>query len=155
FGRFDDFFIADSQWQTRQTAFFQRAGLPARGDEVPEYLTRRLDEAYDAFLEGLPENTYTSVDENGWHLSIDPGEKLGAGATQRLDDLQQWLGENLRVIKLPELLIEVDNELHFTHQFMTPGQQGQREAGYVCQILATIMAYGCNIGPYTMARLTD
>src|SRR5690606_7554673 len=97
FGRFDDFFIADSQWQTRQTAFFQRAGLPARGDEVPEYLTRRLDEAYDAFLEGLPENTYTSVDENGWHLSIDPGEKLGAGATQRLDDLQQWLGENLRV----------------------------------------------------------
>jgi len=76
-------------------------------------------------------------------------------AAQRLDDLQQWLGENLRVIKLPELLIEIDNELHFTHQFMTPGQWGQREADYVCQILATIMVYGCNIGPYTMARLTD
>ena len=84
-----------------------------------------------------------------------PGEKLRAGATQRLDDLQQWLGENLRVIKLPELLIEVDNELQFTRQFMTPGQQGQREADYICQILATVMAYGCNIGPYTMARLTD
>ena len=155
FGRFDDFFMADAQWQTRQTAFFQRAGLPVKADAVPAYLTRRLDEAYEAFLEGLPENTYTSVDEHGWHLSIDPGEKLGAGATQRLDDLQRWLGENLRVIKLPELLIEVDNDLHFTHQFMTPGQQGQREADYVCQILATIMAYGCNIGPYTMARLTD
>lgn len=155
FGRFDDFFMADAQWQTRQTAFFQRAGLPVKADDVPAYLTQRLDEAYDAFLEGLPENTYTSVDENGWHLSIDPSEKLGAGATQRLDDLQRWLGENLRVIKLPDLLIEVDNELQFTRQFMTPGQQGQREADYVCQILATIMAYGCNIGPYTMARLTD
>lgn len=155
FGRFDDFFIADAQWQTRQATFFQRAGLPAKADDVPAYLAQRLDDAYDAFLEGLPENTYASVDENGWHLSIDPGEKLGPGATERLDDLRQWLGENLRVIKLPELLIEVDNELHFTHQFMTPGQQGQREADYVCQILATIMAYGCNIGPYTMARLTD
>lgn len=155
FGRFDDFFIADTQWETQQTAFFQRAGLPAKADDVPPYLAQRLDDAYDAFLEGLPENTYASVDESGWHLSVDPGEKLGASATQRLDDLQQWLGENLRVIKLPELLIEVDNELHFTHQFMTPSQQGQREANYVCQILATIMAYGCNIGPYTMARLTD
>ena len=72
FGRFDDFFMADAQWQTRQTAFFQRAGFPVNADDVPGYLTRRLDEAYNAFLEGLPENTYTSVDENGWHLSIDP-----------------------------------------------------------------------------------
>ncbi|MCB0014266.1 MAG: Tn3 family transposase, partial [Anaerolineales bacterium] len=155
FGRFDNFFIADSQWQSRRNGFFERAGLPVKADDVPAYLTRRLDEAYDAFLGGLPENAFASLDENGWHLSIDPGEKLGAAEAQHLDDLQQWLGDNLRVIKLPELLIEVDNDLHFTHQFMTSGQQGQREANYVCQILATVMAYGCNIGPYTMARLTD
>ncbi|MCB0026760.1 MAG: DUF4158 domain-containing protein, partial [Anaerolineales bacterium] len=155
FGRFDDFFIADSQWQSRRNSFFERAGLPVKADDVPAYLTRRLDEAYDAFLGGLPENAFANLDENGWHLSIDPGEKLGATEAQHLEDLQQWLGDNLRVIKLPELLIEVDNDLHFTHQFMTSGQQGQREANYVCQILATVMAYGCNIGPYTMARLTD
>ncbi len=57
FGRFDDFFIADSQWESRQTAFFQRAGLLAKADEVPAYLAQRLDDAYGAFLEGLPENT--------------------------------------------------------------------------------------------------
>jgi hypothetical protein len=60
----------------------------------------------------------------------------------------------MRTIKLPELLIEVDNDLHFTQHFLTPVQQQEREAESVCLILATIMAYGCNIGPYTMARLT-
>ncbi len=155
FGRFEDFFIADSQWRSQQDAFFQRAGLPAKANDVPAYLTRRLDEAYDRFLQELPKNAYARVDENGWHLSVDPGEKLDEPTKQQLAGLQQWLGENLRVIKLPELLIEVDNDLHFTNQFMTSAQQEQRQADYICQLLATLMAYGCNIGPYTMARLTN
>ena len=70
-------------------------------------------------------------------------------------ELQYWLSDNLRTIKLPELLIEVDNELQFTHPFMTPAQQETRTADQVCTTLATIMAHGCNIGPFTMARLTE
>ena len=35
----------------------------------------------------------------------------------------------------------------------SPSCAGRAEQ--VCTILATIMAHGCNIGPYTMARLTD
>lgn len=54
---------------------------------------------------------------------------------------------------MPELLIEVDNELHFTDHFGSLAQQ--REAEEVCAVLAAIMAHGCNVGPYTMARLTD
>lgn len=153
FGRFDDFFIADTNWRSRREAFFQRAGLPVEADDVPDYLTERLNQVYDQFLEQLPKNAYASVDENGWQLSSDPGEKLDAEDKQRLDDIQQWLAEHMRSVKLPELLIEVDNELYFTRHFMTPAQQ--REAESVCLVLATIMAHGCNIGPYTMAQLTE
>jgi hypothetical protein len=49
----------------------------------------------------------------------------------------------------------VDNELHFTRQFMLPAQPELREAEQICTILATIIAHGCNIGPYTMDRLTE
>jgi hypothetical protein len=49
----------------------------------------------------------------------------------------------------------VDNELYFTHHFMTLAQQEQRDAEFVCLLRATVMAHGCNIGPYTMARLTE
>jgi TnpA family transposase len=155
FGRFDDFFIPADQWAARREHFFQRAGLPVHAAEVPAYLTARLNRAYDRFLTLLPENTYASVNESGWQLSADPAEKLDEAGEQRLATLKAWIADHLREIKLPELLIEVDNELHFTQPFLLPAQPNHREAEQVCTILATLMAHGCNIGPYTMARLTE
>ena len=155
FGRFDDFFISDTRWHSSREGFFQRAGLPVEAKDVPVYLTERLNLAYDQFLESLPENAYASVDEDGWRLSTDQAEKLDTDSEQRLDELNEWLSDNLRNIKLPELLIEVDNELQFTSHFTLPTQHNNREAEHVCMVLATIMAHGCNIGPYTMAQLTD
>lgn len=154
FGRFDDFFIADTQWASLRNDFFKRAGLPINAEQVPTYLTNRLNQAYDRFLNHLPDNTYASVDENGWHLSVDPADKLETSEERKRVDLQAWLAEHMRTIKLPDLLIEVDNDLHLTAHFLTPAQMEAREAESICLILATIMAYGCNIGPYTMARLT-
>ncbi len=120
----------------------------------PTDLTGRLNGAYDRFLALLPENTYASVNEKGWQLSAYPTEKIGEEGEQRLEALRVWLSDHLRDIKLPELLVEVDNELHFTRHFLTPIQGNQREAEQVCTVLATIMAHGCNVGPYTMAQLT-
>lgn len=74
FGRFDDFFIADTKWHNQRDTFFNRAGLPVNSEAVPEYLTERLNRAYDQFLKHLPDNTYAQVDEEGWHLSVDPAE---------------------------------------------------------------------------------
>ena len=153
FGRFDDFFIADKKWKVRREAFFKRAELPADATDVPSYLTERLNGAFDRFLEGLPENSYASVDDDGWQLSVDPTTQLDGAGEERLEALQEWLSEGVRDVKLPELLIEVDNDLHFTHHFIPPAQQTEREAEQICTVVATIMAYGCNIGPYTMSRL--
>ena len=129
--------------------------MPINAENVPAYLTNRLDQAYDRFLTLLPQNTYASVNEEGWQLSVDSSEKLDEAGEQRLQDLKAWLGSQLREIKLPELLIEVDNELHFSQHFMLPAQPNLRETEQVCVVLATLMAHGCNIGPYTMARLTE
>ena len=61
----------------------------------------------------------------------------------------------MRVIKLPELLIEVDNELKFTRHFMSEKQKANFGSDDICAVLTTIMAHGCNIGPYTMAQLVS
>ena len=61
----------------------------------------------------------------------------------------------MRTIKLPQLLIEVDNDLHFTEKFVLPSHKLKREADEIRAILVAIMAHGCFIGPYTMARLTQ
>jgi TnpA family transposase len=161
FGRFDDFFMPASAWHLRRAAFFKRAGLPSKPADVKAYLTQRLNQAYDRFLDHLPENTYAQIQDDRWQLSTDPGEKLDAPAQERLDRLHQWLAEHMRTVKLPELLIQVDNDLRFTDFFLPSAQQAMlphnlaRPTEEVCIILAALMAYGCNIGPYNMARLVE
>lgn len=155
FGRLDDFFIPVDTWRKLRSSFFERAGLPSNPDKVKSYLTERLNKAYDHFLEQLPKNTYARVDQNGWHLSVDSAEQLDLDAKKRLESLKTWLSNNMRQVKLPELLIEVDNELKITKHFMAANQQNTPKAEDICAVLATIMAHGCNIGPYTMAQLID
>jgi TnpA family transposase len=155
FGQFDDFFVSDQTWQARREAFFRRAGLPHQPEEAGAFLTELLDHAYDAFLGCQSSNAYAAVTEEGWKLSSDPAEKLDKDAGARLDALRAWLAKHMRVIRLPELLIEVDNELDITQHFLSPAFPGGRTAEGVCATIATIMAHGCNIGPYTMARLTE
>jgi hypothetical protein len=55
FGRFDDFFFSDAHWEVQRESFFARAGA----QDVPAYLTDRLNQAYDRFLALLTENTPT------------------------------------------------------------------------------------------------
>lgn len=154
FGRFDDFFISSDQWAKVRETFFKRAGLPGNQTEVQSFLTAFLNNSFDRFLGKLPENTFAKIDENGWRLSTDAQEKLDEQAARGLERLKNWLSENMRVVKLPELLIEIDNELKITRQFLPASKQDNPQPEDICTVIATIMAHGCNIGPYTMAQLT-
>ena len=155
FGRFDDFFISDEQWVPLRKRFFERARLPVDASAVPDYLRQRLNSAYDQFLLTSDSNTYANADEKGWHFNVDPTEKLNAVEQRQLDQLKDWLGEHMRWIRLPDLLIEVDNELGFTRHFMTAQQRQTMNPEKVCTVLAAVMAQGCNIGLYTMAQLVQ
>jgi len=155
FASLDTFFIAETEWASRREAFFTRAGLPIHPDEVPAYLTQRLNQAYDRFLEGLSDNPYAQLNEEGWQISADPAEKLESGTDRRLNPLKEWIGAHMRMIKLPELLIEVDNELQFSRCFMPAADQTHPEAQHVCEVLATVMAHASEVGPYTMAQISE
>ena len=103
FGNFDDFFIESDKWLKMKESFFREAGLPLHPEDVPSYLTNRLNGAYDNFLLSLPNNTYAKVDTSGWQLSTDPAEKLQPQEEEKLDELKSWLKKQMRSIKLPEL----------------------------------------------------
>ena len=155
FGRFDDYFLPKDRWEPLRKSFFQRSGLPADPKNVQDHLTKRLNTAYDLFLKTAPNNTYATVDEKGWHLSTDAAETLDSKAQTRLGDLKRWLTKNMRTIRLPDLLIEVDNDLRFSDHFVPPAQRGGRDAEDVCTLLAVVLAHGCNIGLHTMAQITQ
>ena len=151
FTRLDAFFMPDDQWQNIRADFFARSGLPVNSKEATEYLKNRLDNAYHEFLQGLPRNAYVKIVPGGsWRFGSDKAEE--PRQKDELAHLTDWIGERVRRIRLPDLLIEVDNDLQLTGHFFPKAKQ--RGAEDVCQIIATIMAYGCNLGPKTMASLT-
>jgi TnpA family transposase len=155
FGRFEDYFLPKERWEPLRKSFFQRSGLPADPRDVRDHLTKRLNTAYDLFLKTAPANTYATADEEGWHLSTDLAETLDAAAQTRLGELRRWLTKQMRTLRLPDLLIEVDNDLRFTDHFVPPAQRGGRDAEDVCTLLAVVLAHGCNIGLHTMAQITQ
>lgn len=155
FGHFDHFFMPYAQWEQMRTVFFKRAGLPENFKDVKIYLTERLNQAFDKFLATELHNTYAKVENGKWILSVDRAKNLSIEEERSLDTLKTKLKKHMRPIKLPQLLIEVDNDLDFTNHFMLPHQQKSRQVDDVCTILVSIMAHGCFIGPHTMARLTQ
>ena len=154
FGRLKDYFISDQQWDAARESFFLHSGLPADPNKVPAYLKDRLNKAYDVFLRTEPENKYATAEDGRWHLSSDPSERLAPDAEARLHRLKGWLARHMPAIRLPDLLIEVDNDLRFTNHFLPANQRADRKADGVCLQLATVLAHGCNIGLHTMAQLT-
>jgi len=155
FGKLDDFFLPEEAWTAQRQEFFRKAGLPADPIAAATWLTTRLNAAYDQFLAALPTNTSVTFDKAGWHLSTDPAEALTPADEAGLAALRAWLRDKIPTIRLPELPIAVDNDLDWTRHFLPRGRRDTRTADEVCQVVATIMAYGCNLGPETMAQLTE
>ena len=155
FGKFQDLFMPDEEWGKVKKEFFARANLPNDAELVEEYWKKRLDISYDQYFSNEKDNTYVKVVNDKWVLSKDKGTKLSEDENGKLKKLKKWISSNMRSIKLPDLLVEVDNELNFTEAFMPLNKKGIRLVEDICNIIVTIMAHGCNIGPYTMARLVQ
>ena len=154
FGKLDDFFLPEAAGATTRQEFFRKAGLPAAATTAAAALTARLTTASDRFLAALPANAYVTVEPDGWRLSTDPAEALSPAEEAGVTGLRAWLRDKVPTIRLPDLLLTVDHDLDWTRHFLPLGQRATRTADDVCQVVATIMAYGCNLGPETMARLT-
>ena len=152
FGRFEAFFLPDAQWDQVREAFWTRTGFPGDPGLVVEHLKARLSEAFDHFLEGVPDNRQVTFDEKGWRLRKDPAEHLDPARSRSLAELRRWLNARSRTIRLADLLIEVENDLGFSAHFHRPGER-HVEPDEVCALLAGILAHGCNLSLLTMERI--
>ena len=117
-----DFFLPEPEWTARRADFFSRARLPAKAEDGGRFLARRLAAAYDRFQSRFPENAQVKVTEDGWRLSSDVAERRFPEEQQALERLTSWMGAHMRSIRLPDLLIEVDNELDWSRHFIPPSR---------------------------------
>ena len=74
-------------------------------------------DAFDRFLEGVPDNRQVVFDDDGWRLKTDPAEHPDPAQSDSLVELHRWLDARSRSIRLADLLIEVENDLGFSVHF--------------------------------------
>jgi TnpA family transposase len=145
----------DEQWRNMKDAFFLRSGMPQNPDDARNYLKNRLNNAYDRFLGSLKENDFARIVDGRWALTGDTSTLLSTAEEEKLNAFSEWIEKRMRTIKLPDLLLEVNNDLNFTDAFLFPEGKTGRYAEDVCAIIATVMAHGCNIGMFTMSKLVQ
>lgn len=148
----DTFFMPYKDWIDYRDNFFLKARLPTNPLGVEPFFKKRLKAAHMAFIESYPDNKFARVENGKLILSTDDTKTMPDDKAKALERLRSWLSTSMRPIKLPDLLIEVDNDLQFTKAFIQENK-GRRPED-ICAVLASIMAHGCFIGTYTMARMT-
>lgn len=153
FCQFDKLFMPKIRWEQERDKFFKKSGLPTEAKEVPKYLITRLHKAIDDFIRHENSNPYAKVENGKWVLSVDDAYQLNEEDDKGLIQLKESLKRHMRKIKLPDLLIEVDNDLHITNYFMTYEQRKTRDKDAIVAIIATWMAWGCGIGLTIMPNL--
>ena len=152
FGRFEAFFLPSAPWEPVHNTFWARTGFP--GDPAPavEHLNTRLSDAFDRFLQGVPDNRQVVFDDDGWQLKTDPAAHPDPAHADSLVELPRWRDARSRSIRLADLRIEVENDLGFSVYFPRPGET-RVDPGEVCALLAAILAHGCTLGLYTMEKV--
>ena len=64
FGRFEAFLLPSTQWEQVRDAFWARTGFPVEPGAAVERLKTRLSDAFNRFLEGVPDNRQVAFDDN-------------------------------------------------------------------------------------------
>ncbi len=154
FGRFEQFFLPQKDWQTVASKFWAQTGLPTDADEAVNVLKTRLNTAFDQFFGSIPDNKQVVFDDAGWRLKRDQSKTLTDEQVQELTTMHNWLDANVRSIRLADLLIEINNDLGFCAHFKPSGDTSPDSPQRVCALLAAILAHGCNLGLHTMEKIT-
>lgn len=145
--------IDDKKWEESSEKFYGNTELPKNSKDVGEYLSSRLDHAYDQYLESWKTNKYAKVNNGKWSLSKDEALPMDDSKKDEIIRLRKWLDKNLRQAKLPDLLVEVDNELSFTEPLLSQSAVQLSHIENVYSVLAAVLAHACNIGLYTMPKM--
>jgi TnpA family transposase len=149
------FYINEISWKNRKKEFFQKSGLPEELSQVKAYLKTRLNNAYDRYFIKSKNDNYASVVNNKWKISAETDTLLSIDKEVKVKAFSEWLEKRMRTIRLPDLLLEVNNDLGFTMPFIRQPDDSKKYIDDICGIIAAIMAHGCNIGIFTMSKLTQ
>lgn len=149
---FDNYLIAQPTWAAERLAHYAALGLPADPAEFVAGLDRELKAVTEAVEARLAGNTALTINARRGRFKL-ARPRLGDGE----DDppLGKLIRRRLPKADLADVLIDVDNETDFVRHLLGKGGGGRTAVGIKRRnVLAALLACGCNLGPERMAAAT-
>ena len=148
---YDEYLVEENDWNTNQDALLEKAGLThlKKWNDVLNVVKPRLDEHFvqtnEAILNG--ENAHFTLNKNEkYHVKTPKVEKektKEAGA----------VFPNEKIIPISEILATINQLTHYLGEFKHYQPYYRKKRPDKNVFLAGIMAYGCNLGVDTMAKV--
>lgn len=116
-------FIEGKEWEALRPIIYRSVGLSSAPGDTLSAIATELDSTYRDVLERLPENPGVRFAENGdkTELILTPLDTIEE--TPSLIALRQRMADMLPRVDLPELILEIDAQTHFTGAFTHSSEQ--------------------------------
>jgi TnpA family transposase len=148
---FEDYLIPRADWERERERHYALLGLPLSLDIFLEHLQQKLDETTVQVESRVARNAALTIDSHKgcFRLAALRGEEKPP-AVHALKNVVE--AQMLRT-DLVDLLIDMDNLVDFLRHFLPVGGELSRlpPPHRRRNILAALIAVGCNIGPHRMA----
>ena len=148
-GDFEDYLIPVEQWERERTEHYRVLQLPIIADEFVEQLQKRLATVTREVDDRVPQNQWLTIDAERQHFPL--AALRGQPAPSSVSTLKRKIEARLRRIELADLLIDIDSETNFLRHFLHFSETRLSVPERRRNVLAALIATGCNIGPQRMA----
>jgi hypothetical protein len=146
---FEEYLIPRDNWIAEREHHYATLGLPIDSATYLEQIEARLHAVTTQVDARVPSNPALTIDRDKgeYHLA-----RLKASSAQDVaKGINDLLESRMPEVELIDALIDVDNETDFLHHFLQIGGGRLPPAIHRRNVLAALVAVGCNIGPTRMA----
>jgi TnpA family transposase len=147
---FEEYLIPRDAWAAEREQHYAALGLPIDSDIYLKQLEKRMDSVTTGVDARAALNPALTIDNSKGEYRL---ARLKANPEQdAVKKLKDLLESRMPEVELVEALIDVDNDTDFLRHFLQIGD-GRRlsPATQRRNVLAALVAVGCNIGPTRMA----
>ncbi|MBI1748607.1 MAG: Tn3 family transposase [Acidobacteria bacterium] len=147
---FEEYLIPRSLWAAQRVAHYANLGLPVDVDSYLAGLNDHLKGVTEEVDQRAPQNQALTIDgkKGEFHLTA----LKAADKPDAVKILKRLIESRLPKIDLVDILIDIDHQTNFLRHFLQGGgDPGLSPAGRRRNVLAVLLAIGCNIGCQRMA----
>jgi TnpA family transposase len=143
---FWDLTLSDTRWQSMRDIAYTELQQP-RPQEARTILTHQFDAATSLAAERFEHDIFVEIRDGRLRLKRDDKAALPAAVT----GIQKAIDASLPTIRIEQLLLEVDQQTHFSRHFTPIQDHHSRPSHFYRTLLAAIISQATNLGVVSMS----